>query len=327
MYASLYWSAEFSTTLHTVLEQSAFDIVQCEFSYMGGYAPRRPRYDRAKWLLDAHNIEHRLNETLSRTSEGLAGLAYRIYADREARLRRREELEACLRVDRVVTVSAIDREILLREAPGLEVDIVPNGVDLDWFDTSGGSESARRPSAVFVGKMDYRPNVDAVRWFCREILPLVKSRVPAFVFTICGNDPVESVLALGKIEGVVVTGRVPDTRPYLEDAAVAVVPLRAGSGTRLKVLEAMAMGRPVVSTPIGAEGLDVVSGEDFAEADSPNEFAARIIDLLDNPDERERLGRAGRDLVEASYGWPAVVARLERVYEELLSTSEAELAR
>ena len=310
-----------------MLAQCAFDIVQCEFSYMGAYAGSRPRRGGAKWVMDAHNVEFRLNQTLARTTEGLSGLVYRKYADREARLRRREELEACHQMDRVITVSASDREILRRDAPGLEVDVVSNGVDVSWFAPSGSLESARRPSAVFVGKMDYRPNVDAVRWFCREILPFVKSRIPAFAFTICGSNPVASVLELEKIAGVVVTGRVPDTRPYLDEAAVAVVPLRAGSGTRLKLLEAMAMGRPVVSTRIGAEGLDVVSGEHFAEVESANAFAQRVVELLENPGERERLGRAGRGLVEASYGWPAIVSRLERVYEELLAPSAAEDAQ
>jgi sugar transferase (PEP-CTERM/EpsH1 system associated) len=326
LYLQKHVSPEFARTLDAYLTLERFDIVQCEFSYMGMYAPEGAHVGRPRWMLDAHNVEFRLNQTLAQTTSGLSGFAYRRYAAREGRLRRVEEVEACRRADRVVAVSTSDREILRTAIPGLRVDVVPNGVDLDHFVPSNAPESGRRPSALFVGKMDYRPNVDAVCWFCREVLPLVKRRVPGFTFTICGGHPSRSVLELAQVEGVRVTGHVPDTRVYLDDAAVSVVPLRAGSGTRLKMLEAMAMGRPVVSTPIGAEGLDVVSGEHFAEAVSPREFASSVVALLENSDERDRLGRAGRRLVEASYGWPAVVSRLEGVYEEVLSPSAVELA-
>jgi len=323
MYGCLYWSTAFASALDATLRRDAFDIVQCEFAYLGAYAPPRPRNGGPRWVLDAHNVEFRLNETLAQTAEGISGLIYRAYSEREARLRRREEIEACLRVDRVVTVSASDREILLSEAPGLAVDIVPNGIDLNRFVTSGASEPARPASAVFVGKMDYRPNIDAVLWFCREILPLVRNRIPEFTFTICGGHPVDAVLELRRIDGVLVTGRVPDTRPFLDGAALVVVPLRAGSGTRLKVLEAMAMARPVVSTPFGVEGLNVVPGEHFVEAGSAEEFAGRVLQLLGDPGFRERLGRAGRGLVETFYGWPSIVSSLTRVYSELLEAPAA----
>jgi glycosyltransferase involved in cell wall biosynthesis len=327
LYRTAFESAELAAALDTRLNRETFDIVQCEFSYMGLYATSRTQSGRAQWVLDAHNVEFRVNETLARTTEGLAGLVYRRYAEREGRLRRAEEIEACRRMDRVFAVSTTDRDILRTAVPDLVVDVVPNGVDLERFVPSRVPESHRRPGAVFVGKMDYRPNVDAVRWFCREILPLVQSRVPGFTFTICGAHPVRHVLELAAVEGVRVTGRVPDTRPYLDDAAISVIPLRAGSGTRLKMLEAMAMARPVVSTQIGAEGLDVVPGVHFVAADSAVEFAARIVELLERPDERERFGRAGRRLAESSFGWPAVVSRVERAYEELVASSTARLAR
>lgn len=326
LYGTAFESAKFATALDMHLGREAFDIVQCEFSYMGQYAPSHTNLGRPRWVLDAHNVEFRLNETLMGTTEGLSGLVYRTYAGREGRLRRTEELEVCRRMDRVVAVSATDGDVLRTAVPGLRVDVVSNGIDLDRFVPSDTPESHRRPGALFVGKMDYRPNIDAVEWFCREILPLVKARVPTFSFTICGGEPVRAVRELRRLDGVRVTERVPDTRSYLDDAALSVIPLRAGSGTRLKMLEAMAMGRPVVSTGRGAEGFDVVSGVHFAEANTATEFAARIVDLLENPEERERLGRAGRELVEASYGWPAAVSQLERIYEELLTPSAAGVA-
>jgi polysaccharide biosynthesis protein PslH len=251
---------------------------------------------------------------------GVGGLAYRAYAHRELKLRRREELRACHRMDRVLTVSEEDRRALRTELPGLEAAVVPNGVDLERFSPAGEPKGA---SAVFVGKMDYRPNVDAVRWFCAEVLPRVRAAVPGFVFTVVGSRPVSAVRELGRLPGVRVTGRVAETRPYVRDAAIAVVPLRAGSGTRLKILEALAMGRPVVSTTLGCEGLDTVDGAHLAVADSPEGFAERVVRLLRHDGERARLGRHGRQLVAERYGWTASVARLEATYEELVGVAGA----
>jgi sugar transferase (PEP-CTERM/EpsH1 system associated) len=326
LYGTAFASRALATMLNTHLKRQAFDIVQCEFSYMGSYAPPRTHAGSPSWVLDAHNVEFRLTETLADTRRGLSGLVYRRYAARERKLRRAEELDACHRVARVVAVSPSDRDTLLTVAPSLKVDVVPNGIDLDRFTPADVPESDRQPHALFVGKMDYRPNVDAVQWFCREVLPLVRSRSPTFRFTICGAHPTRAVRELARVDGVLVTGRVPDTRPYLDDAAISVIPLRAGSGTRLKMLEAMAMGRPVVSTSIGAEGLDAVSGIHFIKANTATEFAARIVELLDQPAERERLGSAGRRLVEARYGWPAIVSLLEKTYEELVASRTAERA-
>lgn len=327
LYGTRFASAAFAEALGMRLAAHDYDVVQCELAYTAQYAPAGRSRARPRWVLDAHNVEFRLNETLAQSMRGLNGLTYRVYAQRERRLRRAEELESCLRVDRVVTVSNVDRDVLRRELPDLDAEVVPNGVDLERFTPSGRAEQDRAEGAVFIGKMDYRPNVDAVEWFCSEILPLVRRRLPEFTFTICGAPATRSVVALGRLPGVRVAGRVADTRPYLDETAVVVVPLRAGSGTRLKILEALAMARPVVATTLAAEGLEADDGVHLLIADAPYAFAERVVRLVEDVAERRRLGRAGRSLVEQRYGWETAVARLEEVYAGLLAEHVAGVPR
>ena len=324
-YGTRFASTAFAEALDARLRTRDYDIVQCEFAYTGQYAPAKRTRRGPRWVLDAHNVEFRLNETLAESVRGVKGAAYRTYARREQRLRRAEELDACQRVDRVVTVSDVDRRVLLGELPDLHADVVPNGVDLERFTPSPRAECEHTQGAVFIGKMDYRPNVQAVQWFCAEVLPLVRRRLPEFTFTICGAPTTQSVVALAKQPGVSVTGYVPDVRPVLDEAALVVVPLRAGSGTRLKILEAWAMGRPVVATGLAAEGLEAEDGTHLLIGDTPEVFAAHTIHLAEHPDLRSRFGRAGRDLVETSYGWDTVIARLEQVYRDLLAEDPQEI--
>jgi glycosyltransferase involved in cell wall biosynthesis len=290
------------------------DVVQAEFSYMGAYRP--PGGGGPPWVLDEHNVEFRLNETLARAGQGAA---YRVYARRERRLRRAEELAACRAADRVLAVSDADREALERELPGVRVAVVPNGVDLEALRAEPLPPSDAAPTGVFVGKMDYRPNVDGARWLCDEVLPHIRERVPSFRVAIVGRDPAPSVASLGRVDGVEVTGAVADVRPHLRGAALALVPLRAGSGTRLKVLEAMAAGRPVVSTSLGAEGIEARDGEHLLLADDARSFADAAVRVAGDRTLAERLAASGRRLVEERYGWPAAVARLERVHSELVA--------
>jgi glycosyltransferase involved in cell wall biosynthesis len=171
--------------------------------------------------------------------------------------------------------------------------------------------------------MDYRPNVDGVQWFADEVLPLVRARVPTFELTIVGRDPTPAVRELSDRAGVHVTGRVASTTPFLHDASLAIVPLRAGSGTRLKVLEAFAAGTPVVSTSLGAEGLDVVAGRHLLVADGAPAFAAAVVDLLADADCRTRLASEGRRLVEDRYAWSKAARALVSVHERVVEEHRA----
>jgi glycosyltransferase involved in cell wall biosynthesis len=168
---------------------------------------------------------------------------------------------------------------------------------------------------VFVGKMDFRPNIDGVLWFAQEVLPLIRQQAPAVRFWVVGKDPHPRLKPLAEDPAIELTGWVEDVRPYIAGAAVYVVPLRIGGGTRLKVLEAMAMEKAIVSTTLGCEGFNLVPDQELVTADTPGDLAAAVLALLRDPDRRDRLGRAARRFAGSRYDWRIVVPQLERAFE------------
>jgi glycosyltransferase involved in cell wall biosynthesis len=207
--------------------------------------------------------------------------------------------------------------------PRLQVDVIPNGVDTEKYQPLPPPENVS-PSLMFVGSMDYPPCVDAVLYFCSDILPLIRQAINPLELWIVGRDPHPEVLKLNG-SGVHVTGRVEDVVPYYQQSTVCVIPLRAGGGTRLKILEAMALGRPVVSTTIGCEGLDVVDGEHLLIADTPEQFAEKTVRLLDDRHLSQYICANARKLVEARYGWDQIAERLMDVYEEMVAKPNGEI--
>lgn len=205
------------------------------------------------------------------------------------------------------------------EAP---VMVVANGVDLDYFHpASAPDRRAAEPTVIFCGAMDYSPNVDALRWFFESIHQKLLRLCPGVRILIVGKSPVAEVLAYGSLPGVTVTGGVPDVRPYYKRAWLQMVPLRIGGGTRLKIVESLAIGTPVVSTTIGAQGLDLKHGENILLADDPDSFAGEISRALADPRLRQRIGENGIVAANQRFGWPAIGARLARHYDTLIPTS------
>jgi glycosyltransferase involved in cell wall biosynthesis len=190
-------------------------------------------------------------------------------------------------------------------------------VDTDYFRAVPSSTAAL--SLVFTGAMSYPPNIDAVVWFCERVWPGLRRQWPDLCFHIVGRAPAATVRALARGDGVRVVGEVADVRPYLADAAAVVAPLRAAGGTRLKILEAMAMGRPVISTSLGAEGLDITDGVDIVLADTADEFTSAVSDVLRSPELASRLGAAGQRLAVAKYDWQRCLRPLETLYRRLLA--------
>ena len=211
---------------------------------------------------------------------------------------------------RLCLLATASEESLLRSfAPWAETAVIPNGIDLDYYRPI---ERAAAPAAViFTGAMDYLPNTDAVRYFCDEILPRIRGEVPDTRFYIVGLNPSTEVQRLGSIPGVTVTGTVPDVRPYYARASVCVAPLRMGRGVQNKVLQAMAMGLPVVATSVAQRGLDAKPGTHLHVEDDPAAFAARVAGLLNSPTARATMGLQGRAFVEAHHAWDASCSRLE----------------
>ena len=257
-------------------------------------------------LFFAHNVEHLIWKRMCAVESRpwrRAALAI------EWRKMRRAEARVCARADLTVAVSEADAALLAAGAPGAAIHAVPTGVDASYFTPSGSGPEG--PSLVFTGSMDWYPNEDAVLHFLEAILPRVRSQVPDASFSVVGRNPTARLRAAAAAAGARVTGTVPDVRPYLAEAAVYVVPLRIGGGTRLKIFEALAAGKAVVSTTVGAEGLPLVPGRHLLRADDPADFARAVVSLLRDPGQRRALGTAGRRLVVERFGWPEVAKDLE----------------
>jgi len=225
------------------------------------------------------------------------------------------ERDAVRRFDLVLAVSDTDRRTLLQAYGPLRqpVHVVPTGVDSRYFaDVSG---TVRPRHMVFTGSMDWLPNEDGMQHFVHDVLPLIRRDEPSATLSIIGRAPTPAIVKLGSEYGVEVTGRVDDVRPHMAAGAVYVVPLRIGGGTRIKIFEAMAMGKAVVSTSVGAEGLPVTPGKDLLIADSPTAFAEAVVRLFRDEEESARIGQVAKRLVAEHYDWSAVFGHLEQALE------------
>jgi glycosyltransferase involved in cell wall biosynthesis len=276
--------------------------------------PNVPRNVSVPTLLFEHNVEYMI---WKRLSEVETRPWRRALLAAEWRKMRRYEAGACRRAARTITVSEADRAILSADAPGADIQAVATGVDTTFFHPNGTADAPA--TLVFTGSMDWYPNEDAIIYFIDAILPAVRREFPQISLAVVGRNPSERVKRAAAVAGVVVTGTVPDIRPYVARAAVYVVPLRVGGGTRLKIFEALAMGKAVVATGVGAEGLPVVDGEHFVQADTPADFAGAVVRLLKDPSRRQALGMAGRRLVEERYSWVTVARQFETHCEEVVA--------
>ncbi len=276
--------------------------------------PNLPTRPSTPVVLFEHNVEYmiwkRLHEVEKRPwRRALLAL--------EWRKMRHYEAQACARAGLTVAVSEADRALLAANAPGADIRAIGTGVDTAYFHPNGAVEAPA--TLVFTGSMDWYPNEDAVLNFIATILPELRREVPGLSLAVVGRDPSDRLRAACAAARVHVTGTVADVRPYVAEAAVYVVPLRIGGGTRLKIFEALAMGKAVVSTRVGAEGLPIVSGQHFLQADSPADFAQAVVTLLKDPDRRHTLGMAGRRQVEERYSWTQVTRQFEDHCEEVVA--------
>jgi sugar transferase (PEP-CTERM/EpsH1 system associated) len=232
---------------------------------------------------------------------------------REAERLGAEEVAAARVAARCVVATEREAALLRGLAPWAPISVVPNGVDLEYF--APPAAPGGDPTIVFTGAMDYFPNVDGAGFFAERILPRVRGAAPEARFVVVGKNPAPAVRRLSARAGVTVTGAVPDVRPYLGQAAVAVAPLRVARGIQNKLLEAMAMGRPTVATGRAHEGLEARPGEDLLVEDRPEAFADAVVGLLRSAELRERIGRSGRRFVERRHAWSASMAELDRVVD------------
>ena len=294
-------SASLQAAFDALVRHSSFDLVQVESTHLGRLDTRG-----LPVLLDEHNIEYELLARVAAASDSPIRKAY--YRWDSVRTRRQER-RMWRRVAACAVTSAREQDVVVRHAGATPTGVVPNGVDTEYF-CPGDDADVDSASVVFVGTMHYQPNVDAAIHFIRNVLPLLWRDRPDVVFTAVGHSAPRELTRLAGPR-VVVTGTVPDVRPFLRRAAAVVVPLRSGSGTRLKILEAMAVGRPVVSTRLGAEGLDATDGEHLVVAEEPGEFAGAVRRLLEDASSGAHLGTRARLFVEDRYSWHSAVRALD----------------
>ncbi|MBI2216454.1 MAG: glycosyltransferase [Candidatus Rokubacteria bacterium] len=290
------YSPALAATLERLAAERRHDLLVCDFLQP---SLNVRGIDALPTLLFQHNVESMIPR---RHFEAAAHPLLKAFWWSQWRKMRRFERAQCQRFTSVAAVSDVDKDTLEREFGARRVFLVPTGVDTHFFRPA---ESAPDPSAlVFTGAMDWLPNEDAMLFFGEAILPRIRERRPDVTLTIVGRNPSPRLSArLAAHPGITITGRVDDIRPFLAQAAVYVIPLRIGGGTRIKAFEAMAMGKPVVSTPIGVEGLRVDDGLHLVLAREPEAFADAVLGLLESPERRQRVGSAARALVEREFSW------------------------
>jgi polysaccharide biosynthesis protein PslH len=302
------YSEDLARKINQLASRIDFDIVQVEPSRMAPYIESLPTGSHGKKIVVFHNIaynQYNLISQLERT------LIKKIRPWLHGRIMREWEPRYAKNFDICVMMSELERAWLNTANPRLQTAVIPNGVDTVRYKPLFQEESP--PALLFIGSMDYPPCTDAAIFLCKRVLPLVRQAIPEILVWIVGANPPPVVKKLIG-DGVYVTGRVEDVVPYYKKSTICAVPLRAGGGTRLKILEAMALGRPVVSTAIGCEGLDVIDGEHLLVAESPEQFSKQILRILNEKGLYRHIAAQARQLVVSKYNWDSIAQQLMDIY-------------
>ena len=307
-----HYTARFMNRLAALVAAEKFDCIICEWTPYAIFIKNLPNI---KKIIVAHNIESAIWKGYLSNERNLLRKYY--IATQIKKVIRFED--SCFGwADGATAVSSGDADEIRKLKISYPVEVIDNGVDVNYFYPQ---DAAVNPdSLVFTGSMDWRPNQDAAIYFAHEIFPLVKKERSSIRATFVGRNPSRKVKELENINGITVTGTVDDVRPYIAQASVYIVPLRIGGGSRLKILEAMAMGKPVVSTTIGAEGLRVSDGKNICLRDTPEAFAKEVVHLLDDRKARDILGENGRRTVEQQYRWEELGRKLSEYVCRILSS-------
>ena len=304
-------SGKLKNKLQQMLRQHHFDAVHVQHLRMSPYLAKEKNIPRILDLPDAFSLYWERRSKLPR------GFARKIFETIEqARVLKYEPIMD--EYDMSLVCSAEDLEYIVRIHDTANIKLLPNGVDTTTF-YSGGHDYTHNNTLLFTGNMDYAPNVDAVIYFAKDILPLIRKRFPDLRFVIAGQRPVKTVTALAADPHITVTGFVKDLAPIYNSASVVVAPLRFGAGTQNKVLEAMAIGVPVVCSNIGFAGLGITSGQGAIMQTSPDAFANSVIELLSSQELRQKVGQQGSEIIHDRFDWDVVSAMLDGYFKEIVA--------
>ncbi|MFY9744551.1 MAG: glycosyltransferase [Candidatus Sulfotelmatobacter sp.] len=302
--------------VRALIEKENYEVIVCDFMAAAGVIPWSSPIPK---VLFTHNVEATI---WRRHYEVSANPVWKTISWLEWKKMEAAERRYLRLADHVLTVSESDRDAFASVADPTRLTVIPTGVDVEYFQPLSVDETP--DSLVFTGSMDWLPNEDAIFYFLDEIFPLIVQKSPRIVLEVVGRKPSRKLQARAEQErNVTLTGWVEDIRPYLARAAVCIVPLRIGGGTRLKIFEAMAMAKAVVSTSVGAEGLPVSSGRNICLADTPRDFADRVISLLEDSSERRRIGTAARMMVQEKYSWGQIAESFSQTLLKVLSRTKS----
>ncbi len=307
---AMWRSTRMADAVRKAIDESAPDAVHASLFRMGRYVAEEP----LPKLLDlcdsmAMNLRRRMERERNPLNRPLLKI--------EEKRARRYEAEIIQAFDRTVVIAADDRDAIHETAPDARLDIVSQGVDLDYFSPSRPERNGP-PTILFTGTMNYFPNTDAAMFLVHDTLPKVREAFPDARLILAGTSPPRPLRRLNGRSGVVVTGAAPDLRPYFEEADIFAAPMFCGSGVQTKNLEAMAMKLPVVTTPLGRQGCGARNGHELLEANDQDKFAQEVISLLKDRDRQRALADAGRRYVEREHGWGVITEKLCRLYDEIL---------
>lgn len=305
---SYYRTDEMHRRIQALVSNVKFDVAHFDTISLAEYADD---IGNIKKILNHHNIESDLLQNRSLLEKNILK---KMYYRQEAKKLKQYHQNHCDKFDVNFTVSELDKELLLNEVPNIKIEVIPNGVDTDYFYQSSADTVKR--SLIIVSGMNWYPNRDAVHYMIKEIWPLLIKEIPDLKLTVVGAQPTEILVDLAKKDNrITVTGFVDDVRPYLESAEIYLCPMRDGGGTRLKILDALSMGKTIISTRKGCEGIDVTPGKNVLIADTPAQFLSQIRKVIENPELGKMLSIEGRKLVTEKYSWEIIGKKLSNIYK------------
>jgi sugar transferase (PEP-CTERM/EpsH1 system associated) len=309
-----YFYPELARAIRDLIIEEQIDILQIEHSFLAAYRSAVPMGSQCRTILSLHNIGSNQYQRIARTQ---TALVQRVAYSLKSFLITRMEKKSIAEFDHCLVVSPQEGRLLENAVPATTFSVIENGIDC--ANIRFLAQPTNGKELLFIGVIGYPPNADAVLYFYKSILPLIRREIPEIRLTVVGNAPSVEIQRLASSDGISVTGYVDYPTPYYARASVCIVPLRAGGGTRLKILEAMAFGRPVVTTSIGCEGLEVRDGQQLLVGDTAEDFARQVLALLREPELRCRISTAARRLVEQHYDWPIIADKLLQTYHALMS--------
>lgn len=302
-------SREFEARLAELLQSEKFDIVHVESIFLAPYLPTIRKHSDAKVVLRAHNVEHRIWKQVASTTRNPLK---RWYLKKLALALRAYELEQINCFDGVVCITSNDADIFCNEGCRKPITDIPFGIDIEPIDNVDAE-----PDTLFhIGSMDWRPNEEGIRWFLKEVWPLIHKEMPSVRLFLAGRKMPDDLMRL-QAEGVVVVGEVPDASYFIASKQINIVPLMAGSGIRVKIIEAMSLGKTVITTSIGAAGINYKDGENLLIADTPQEFVSQIRKCISDTDFNQRIGRNARNLILEEYSNKTLTQRLAEFYNKI----------